>query len=99
LPAHLAQGQARRENPASRGGIITDQPHRYEIRIRGRLGDTVRSAFPALKAMTRGDDTVLAGVLADQAALYGVLIECEALGLQLLDVHCLNQQNDDYEAR
>jgi hypothetical protein len=63
------------------------------------MGDTVRSAFPALRARTRGEDTVLTGVLADQAALYGVLTECEALGLELLDVRCLEQQNDHYEAR
>jgi hypothetical protein len=85
-------------NPPGRGGIITDQPRRYEIRIRGRLGDTVRSAFPALQARTRGENTVLAGVLADQAALYGVLTECEALGLELLEVRCLDQQNDHHEA-
>jgi hypothetical protein len=43
-------------------------PQRYQIRIRGRLGETIRSAFPALQARTRGDDTVLTGVFADQAA-------------------------------
>jgi CubicO group peptidase (beta-lactamase class C family) len=46
-------------------------PERYEIRVRGRLGDTMRSAFPALDAHPRGADTVLTGELADQAALYG----------------------------
>ena len=33
-----------------------------------------------------GDDTVLAGMLADQAALYGVLAEAEALALELIEV-------------
>ena len=66
------------------------QPRRYEIRVRGRLGETIRSAFPALQACTRGEDTVLAGMLADQAALYGVLTECEALGLELLEVRSLD---------
>jgi hypothetical protein len=61
-------------------------PQRYEIRVRGRLGETISSAFPALQARTDGDDTVLAGVLADQAALYGVLAEAEALGLELIEV-------------
>jgi hypothetical protein len=69
------------------------QPRRYEIRLRGHLGKTVRSAFPALQALTRGEDTVLAGVLADQAALYGVLAECEALGLELLEVRSPDRQN------
>lgn len=64
-------------------------PHRYQIRVRGRLGETIRSAFPALQDRTEGDDTVLTGVLADQAALYGVLAEAEALGLELLEVRRL----------
>ena len=62
------------------------QPPRYEIRVRGRLGETICSAFPDLRARPDGDDTVLVGVLADQAALYGVLAEIEALGLELIEV-------------
>ena len=65
------------------------QPQRYQIGVRGRLGQTMRAAFPALQARTRGDDTVLTGTLADQAALYGVLTEIEALGLELLEVRRL----------
>lgn len=65
------------------------QPQRYEICIRGCLGPTLRSAFPAFQARARGGDTILAGVLADQAALYGVLAEIEALGLELIEVRRL----------
>jgi hypothetical protein len=65
------------------------QPQRYEIRVRGRLGETIRSAFPHLQARPGRDDTVLAGTLADQAALYGVLAEVEALGLELIEVRRL----------
>ena len=65
------------------------QPQRYQIRVRGRLGETIRSAFPALQARTRGRDTVLTGVFADQAALYGVIAEFEALGLELIEVRRL----------
>ena len=36
-----------------------------------------------------GYQTVLTGTLADQAALYGVLAEIEALGLELLEVRRL----------
>jgi hypothetical protein len=62
---------------------------RYAIRIRGHLGETMRSAFPALQAQANGDDTVLTGALSDQAALYGVLAEIEALGLELIEVRRL----------
>ena len=58
----------------------------YEIRVRGRLGATLRSAFPALRARPDGADTVLSGTLPDQAALYGVLTEVAEFGLELLEV-------------
>ena len=64
-------------------------PHRYRIRVRGRLGETICSAFPALQAQASGGDTVLTGPLADRAALYGVLAQIEALGLELLEVRRL----------
>jgi hypothetical protein len=64
-------------------------PRRYEIRVRGHLGETIRSAFPALDAQPHGGETVLTGELPDQAALYGVLAEIEALGLELLGLRRL----------
>ena len=77
-----------------RGDYVTatrrdPHPQHYQIRIRGRLGETIRFAFSALQARTRGDDTVLTGVFTDQAALYGVLVEIEALGLELIEVRRL----------
>jgi hypothetical protein len=64
-------------------------PQRYQVRIRGRLGQMTSSAFPALRAQVDGGDTLLTGVLADQAALFGVLAEVEALGLELVEVRRL----------
>jgi hypothetical protein len=43
-------------------------------------------AFPGLQAETDGRDTILSGALPDQAALHAVLVEIEALGLELLEV-------------
>ncbi len=62
------------------------QPQRYQICVRGHLGETIRSAFPALQARTQDGNTVLTGTLPDQAALYGVLAEAEALGLELIEL-------------
>jgi hypothetical protein len=62
------------------------KPPRYEICVRGLLGDTLLAAFPGLDAETRDGNTVLTGILPDQAALHGVLAEVEALGLELLEV-------------
>jgi hypothetical protein len=62
---------------------------RYEIWVRGHMGETMRSAFPDLRAEPRGENTVLAGLLPDQAALYGVLAQLDALGVELLEVRRL----------
>ena len=71
-------------------GAHADRPtYRYRICVRGRLGETIRSAFPALQARASGGDTVLTGPLADRAALYGVLAQLEALGLELVEVRRL----------
>ena len=64
-------------------------PHRYRIRVRGRLGETIRCAFPGLQARASGGDTVLTRPLCDRAALHGVLAQIEALGLELLEVRRL----------
>ena len=53
----------------------------------------MRAAFPALRAQAQGEDTLLAGVLADQAALYGVLAQIEALGLELLEVRSASRES------
>jgi hypothetical protein len=63
-------------------------PVRYAIRIHGHLGATVLLAFPALVPQHHGADTVLTGLL-DRSALYGVLAEVEALGLDLVEVRQL----------
>jgi hypothetical protein len=58
----------------------------YQVRVRGRLSEMLLGAFPELHAQTRGAETLLAGQLPDQAALFGVLDRVEALGLELLQV-------------
>jgi hypothetical protein len=61
----------------------------YQILVRGRLGRTMRAAFPALRVAALGEDTLLTGDLPDQAALHGVLARIEALSLELLEVRRL----------
>ena len=70
-------------------GVMDPAPARYVIRINGHLGATVLSAFPALASRRHGAHTVLTGLL-DSSALYGVLAEIEALGLDLLEVRQLS---------
>jgi hypothetical protein len=63
-------------------------PAQYMIRINGHLGAMVLSAFPAMAPRRHGAHTVLTGLL-DRSALYGVLAEIDALGLDLLEVRLL----------
>ena len=79
MRGHLGALDRERMDPA---------PARYMIRIDGHLGATMLSAFPALAPRHHGGHTVLTGLL-DQSALYGVLAEIEALGLDLLEVRQL----------
>jgi hypothetical protein len=58
----------------------------YQIRVRGRLGQVMRTAFPEMCVRVDGDDTVLSGAMRDQAAVYGVLAAIESLGLELIEV-------------
>jgi hypothetical protein len=74
--------------PAPDHGFMGPAPVLYAIRIHGHLGATVLSAFPALVPRHHGADTVLTGLL-DRSALYGVLAEVEALGLDLVEIRQL----------
>jgi hypothetical protein len=65
------------------------EPPRYEIRVRGPLGPTMMQAFPTLAMSRNGQDTLLTGSLADQSALYGVIHQLGALGLQLQEIRRL----------
>jgi hypothetical protein len=79
--------------PARDHGVMDPAPTLYVIRINGHLGATVLSAFPALAPRWHGAHTVLTGLL-DRSALYGVLAEIEALGLDLLEVRQLSPDRE-----
>ena len=72
--------------PTRLGIQMTSDSTHYEIRVRGHLGQTMRTAFPQLRARVDGPDTVLSGGLPDQAAVHGVLATIESLGLELIEV-------------
>jgi hypothetical protein len=62
---------------------------RYEIRIKGRLTDSMLAAFEGLTATVEPGETVLQGPVQDQAALYGLLERVQSLGLELVEVRRL----------
>jgi hypothetical protein len=67
---------------------VEQAPDLYVLRISGHLGPTTLSGFPSMASLLKGDDTLLTGVL-DRSALYGVLAEIEALGLDLVELRLL----------
>lgn len=71
---------------------------RYEIRVRGSLGEMLIGAFPGLQVRIEPGVTVFSGQLRDRAALYGVLAELEGLGLELLEVRRSDADQTDGKA-
>jgi hypothetical protein len=65
---------------------VATPPGLYTIRIKGRLGVTALSAFPSMVSELKGSETVLTGLLEDRSAVFGVLAQIEALGLDLLEL-------------
>lgn len=62
-------------------------PVRYEILINGVLASAWSAWFEGLQVTSneRGQ-TIIAGLIADQAALHGLLAKVRDLGLELLEV-------------
>ena len=88
MRAHPADADPDRM-PAKKTATGGREPRRYELRVRGPIGPTIMQAFPTLAASRSGQDTLLTGSLPDQSALYGVIHQLDALGLQLLEIRRL----------
>jgi hypothetical protein len=58
----------------------------YVIRVEGVLGERWSTWFAGFDITDDGSVTELAGRLADQAALYGLLTKIQNLGLSLISV-------------
>jgi hypothetical protein len=71
---------------------------RYEIRIEGYLGDGWSHWFEGMtiRHETSGE-SVLAGRLADDAALHGVLMKIRDLGLPLVEMKRFSTQEESQD--
>jgi hypothetical protein len=67
---------------------------RYEIRVRGRLGETLLASFEGFDAEVEPVETILRGSIADQAALHGILDQIQELGLELVEVRRVGERRE-----
>jgi hypothetical protein len=64
-------------------------PEYYEIKIKGNLDPRWSEWFAALQlAHLDGNETLLSGMLPDQAALHGLLERIRDLNITLISVTC-----------
>ena len=70
----------------------------YEIRIKGRLSDSLLAAFEGLTATVEPVETVLHGPVQDQSALHCLLDRIHSLGLELVEIRQLPAAADDAPA-
>ena len=63
---------------------------RYEIRVKGILDERWTAWFEGLQVSSDGEETVISGPVADQAALHGLLTKVRDLGLFLISVRHLD---------
>ena len=74
------------------GGQPSSQPQLYEIRFKGYLSSHRAQMFQGLEMVQGpGGETVLTGPVIDQAALHGILSKIRDLGVPLLSVKRVEQ--------
>jgi hypothetical protein len=69
-------------------GATPAEPAYYELRVQGVLDSRWSAWFEGLQVTSdEHGQTTIAGPVADQAALHGLLAKVRDLGLELLSVH------------
>ena len=89
----LSRGWTWQEEPAM---ALADGD--YEIRIKGRLSDSLLDAFEDLTITVQPVETVLHGPVQDQAALYRLLDRIQSLGLELVEIRQIPASVDEAPA-
>jgi hypothetical protein len=71
----------------------------YEIRIKGRLSDSLLAAFEGLSVTTEPVETIVYGPIADQEAVHELLSKLQALGLEVVEFRRLPGEGSDPGSR
>jgi hypothetical protein len=67
---------------------------RYELVLRGEIGDRFAPLFDGMHVARAGGRTVLTGAVLDQAHLHGLIEQVQELGLELISVNPLDDRED-----
>jgi hypothetical protein len=70
----------------------------YEIRIKGRISDSLLPVFEGLAVTTEPVETIVYGPLADQEALHRLMTKLESLGLEVVEFRRLPVEAGDPRA-
>ena len=70
-----------------------EEPYTYEIRVRGRLGETWAHWFEGMKIIHKDKVTILSGEVVDQAALRGILSKIWDLNLTVISVYQVEKKS------
>ena len=73
-----------------------DQPRVYHIRVKGILDSKWSDWFDGLVIFPQvNGETLMAGPVTDQSALYGLLNKLRDIGLTLLSINSLEMEEDE----
>ncbi len=70
-------------------------PVNYRIRLKGYLDNKWSDWFEQMAISSEGEETILTGQVADQAALHGLLIRIRDLNLILLSVERMEPDKEN----
>lgn len=77
-------------SPENKQMPVPDRPSVFQVRIRGHLGPQWTDWFDGMAITLEDDgDTLLTGLIADQAALHGLLKKVRDIGMTLVSVNSL----------
>jgi hypothetical protein len=62
-------------------------PARYQIKVKGSLGDSWSEWFDGMTVKSDGTFTMITGHPMDQSALHGLLVRVRDIGLPLISVN------------
>ncbi len=77
-----------------------DRPCKYHVRVKGGLNERWSGFLDNLTITPlENEETLISGVMVDQAALHGLLAKIRDLGLPLLAVKRLGSEGDKVQDR